>query len=269
MHLLFRLLGLAGLLGLSMAASAALVTEFDANQAIERSQAVVGQELGEYALLDRYENPVSLADLRGKPLVLSFIYTSCHHVCPTLTRSLKNAVEVARDALGEDSFNIVSVGFDAAVDTPERMRVFAAQQGVDMPQWRFLSASPEAISQLADDAGFTWFASPKGFDHLTQTSIVDAEGRVYRQLYGTEVVVPSFVEPLKTLVWGREANPVTVDGWINSVKLFCTVYDPTSGIYRFDYSIVIAAVVGGLCLFAVAVFLVRAWRGSRVTRPVG
>ena len=110
MHLLFRLLVLAGLLGLTMAASAAQVTEFDANQAIERSQAVVGQELGEYALLDRYENPVSLADLRGKPLVLSFIYTSCHHVCPTLTRSLKNAVEVARDALGEDSFNIVSVG---------------------------------------------------------------------------------------------------------------------------------------------------------------
>jgi len=39
----------------------------------------------------------------------------------------------------------------------------------------------------------------------------------------------------------------------------CTVYDPASGRYRFDYSLIIAFVLGLACLGAVAVFVVRAW----------
>ena len=46
------------------------------------------------------------------------------------------------------------------------------------------------------------------------------------------------------------------------MKLLCTVYDPAVGRYRFDYSIFVAAGVGLLCLGAVGVFLVRAWRES-------
>jgi hypothetical protein len=139
---------------------------------------------------------VSLAGYRGKPLVVSLIYTSCYHVCPTITQSLAHAVEVAEEALGEASFQVATVGFDAAVDSPERMATFAREQGIDHPGWRFLSADAATIEELSTALGFIFYRSPKGFDHLTQTTIIDSGGTVYRQVYGDTFPAPRLVEPL-------------------------------------------------------------------------
>ncbi len=237
-------------------------SEFDASAALEYSQGVIGQAVGDYALVDRRGEPVRLSQFRGRPLVVSLIYTSCYHTCPTLTRQLARVVAVAREALGEDSFTVVTIGFDAPTDSPGRMRVFARERGVDDPGWFFLSADAPTIEALAKDLGFVYFRSPKGFDHLTQTTVLDAQGRVYRQVYGEMLDPPALVEPLKELVFGAGSGTHTVAGWIKGVRLFCTIYDPSTGRYRFDYSIFMAALAGTLSLGGIAVFLIRAWRES-------
>jgi len=192
------------------------------------------------------------------------IYTSCHHVCPMITRSLADTVRIARDALGEDAFSIVSVGFDWQVDTPERMRQFAVQQGVDAePDWYFLASDPATIDALAEDLGFIYFASAKGFDHLAQTTIVDRDGVVYRQIYGARVETQALVEPLKQLVFATPGDASLATHWVNTLKLFCTVYDPNTDRYRFDYSIFLTIVIGILCLGAVAGFVIREWKTAR------
>ena len=48
--------------------------------------------LGEHELLDRNERWVRLSSWRGKPLLVSFIYTGCFQVCPTNTKALEQAV---------------------------------------------------------------------------------------------------------------------------------------------------------------------------------
>jgi len=96
--------------------------------------------------------------------------------------------------------------------------------------------------------GFTYFASPKGFDHITQTTILDARGRVVLQVYGEDFAPPLIVEPLKKLVWGQNLDRRSLQGLANTVKLFCTIYDPTSGRYRFDYSLIVNIIAGGLAL---------------------
>ena len=58
-------------------------------------------------------------------MVLSLIYTSCYHICPTVTTNLARIVNIAREALGEDSFSVLTIGFDTPVDTPDRMREFS------------------------------------------------------------------------------------------------------------------------------------------------
>ena len=95
---------------------------------------------------------------------------------------------------------------------------------------------------------------------MAQVSIVDAQGRVYRQIYGDRFEPPALVEPLKELIWGLDAAPSVIDRWVDNVRLFCTIYDPSVGRYRFDYSIFAAIIIGFLCLAAIGVFLVRAWR---------
>ena len=237
-------------------------TSFSEKAALARSQAAVGTVVGNHWLVDSGGRSVSLATFRGRPVVISLIYTSCYHICPMLTNHLAEVVEVARDALGEDSFTVLTIGFDTPIDTPGRMRLFAKERGIELSDWYFLSSDAATMEALTRDLGFTYFPSPKGFDHLSQTTVIDAEGRLYRQVYGERFEAPSLVEPLKQLVFGEDADPTTLTGWLNGVRLFCTVYDPSSGRYRFDYSIFVAIAVGFVSLTSIGVFVVRAWRQS-------
>lgn len=236
---------------------------FDAQKAFARSQSAIGVRLDDHRFVDTRGRNVGIGDLRGRPLVLSLVYTSCPDTCSVVTRNLASTVRAARRALGEESFSVATVGFDHRFDTPEQMRMYADRQGVAMPDWSFLSGDPTTLERLLDQLGFTYVESPRGYDHLAQTTVIDDQGRVYRQIYGDSFPVPFLVEPLKEIALGRPAGPSVLGDWVERVKLLCTVYDPSAGRYRFDYSIFVAAGVGVLCLGAVGAFVVRAWREGR------
>ena len=240
--------------------------EYNEQAALEKSQAAIGQTVGHYVFLDGSGKRVSLESMRGKPLLLSLIYTSCYHICPTLTTDLARIVRIARDALGDDSFSVLTVGFDTQNDTPDRMRQFARERGIEINDWHFVSATPETMQQLAGDVGFSYFSTAKGFDHMIQATLIDADGKVYRQIYGMAPEPPALVEPLKEILYGKQVKASPIGGWINNIKLFCTVYDPTTGAYHFDYSPFISVGIGILALGSVAVFIVRAWRKSTPPR---
>lgn len=235
---------------------------YDPDAALAVSQAALGNEIGELEFRDVYGEPVTTKSLRGKPLVVSLVYTSCHHICPMITRNLAKTQSIAREALGERAFNVITVGFDSAVDTPDRMRMFAAGQGIDEPNWYFLSGNDASVAALSETTGFQFVRSAKGFDHLLQTTIVDAEGRVYRQVYGQTFDAPALVEPLKELVYDTPREASLVRHWVDRFRLFCTVFDPNSGRYAFDYSILMTIVTGILSLGAIAFFIVNEWRRS-------
>ena len=249
---------------LLLASLPALANDYDRESALDISQSAIGEAIGAHTLRDIHGQTFELESLKGRPVVVSMIYTSCHHVCPTITRTLAEGVDAAREALGEDSFSVVSIGFDWKVDTPERMRQFAAQQGVARdPEWHFLAGDPSTIDALAADLGFIFYESSKGFDHLAQTTIIDRDAVVYRQVYGANLGKQAIVEPLKELVFDTPAGESLVTHWMNTLKLFCTVYDPNSDRYRFDYSIILALIIGVLCLGSIAIFIVREWRTAR------
>jgi protein SCO1/2 len=180
-----------------------------------------------------------------------------------ITRNIAAKAEIAREALGEDSFSIISVGFDWIVDTPEQMRIYASTREIDVPGWHFLSGDEHSVDKLSAAVGFQFFPGATGFDHLSQTTIVDKDGKVYRQVYGADFDAQAFVEPLKELVFDTPREAGVVEHWVDTFKLFCTVYDPNTGRYQFDYSIFMTIVVGILCLGAILIFIVREWRRAR------
>jgi protein SCO1/2 len=249
---------------LLLVAAASPAQEYDKDSALTISQAAIGTRLDNYRLRDAHGQAFDLNQFRGRPLVVSMIYTSCHHVCPMITRNLVDNVDVAREALGDDAFSVVTIGFDWKVDSPERMRQFAVQQGAaGLPNWRFLAADATTIDALGENLGFLFYPSAKGFDHLAQTTIVDRNGVIYRQLYGVDITTQALVEPLKELVFDTPRSAGLVEHWVSTFKLFCTVYDPNSDRYRFDYSIFMTIAVGLLCLGAIATFIIREWRNAR------
>jgi protein SCO1/2 len=232
---------------------------YDPDRALQISQGAVGSTIGDYELTDHLGAPVRLrSDHAGRPLVISMIFTSCHHVCPTTTKHLATAVEVAREALGADSFDVVTIGFDTARDTPEAMGAFARRQGVNEPRWRFLSADQSTIEQISSDLGFIFFPTARGFDHLNQSTIIDRDGAVYSQVYGVTFEIPWLVEPLKDLVFNRPSSAGhLVAGLVDRIKLFCTVYDPTTGRYRFDNSLFVRAAAGLVFILGLVFYLFR------------
>ncbi len=241
--------------------------KFEKSSALVTSQGAIGHVTGDYTFYDRQQRKVLLSSYRGKPLIISLIFTSCHHICPTTTQNLANVVKLAQEVLGEDSFNIVSIGFDVQNDTPDAMRNFAIQQGVDeIPGWEFLSADAPTINALTGELGFQFFPSAGGFDHLIQTSLIDAEGAVYRQVYGTKFNTPLLVDPLKELVFGRPVKGSLVTSIHNRIRLFCTVYDPASGRYIFDYSLFVGMIIGFIILISISIWLVREWRKSATSK---
>lgn len=239
------------------------------DQALRLSQRAVGQVVGEYTLTDSEGRPVRLSSLRGKPLLVSFIYTGCFSVCPATTRTLKRAVESAMGALGPDSFNVASIGFNVPFDTPAALRTFAGQQGVYFPNWLFLSPDAQTLEGLARDLGFSYAGSAGGFDHITQVTILDRQGRVYRQVYGDSFPLPQLVGPLRELLTGSPPADESVAGFIERVRLLCTVYDPTTGRYRYKYSILFEIFGGLMGLSAMLIFLLVELRKTRRMRGAG
>ena len=251
-------------LGLALACAAAPAAALDYDVAMKQSRAAVGRAPADYAFTATDGRRVRLADFRGKPLVVSFVYTGCGQVCPTATRFLDQAVRQAAQALGSDAFNVATIGFNLPFDNPAAMRDFARHQGVARAHWQFLSPDPGSVDRLTGEFGFAYEASTGGFDHVTQLSVVAADGRIVQQIYGDAFDPKLLVASLRSAIAGAPLAPQDLSDLVTRVRILCTVYDPRTGTYRLDYSLFIEIFAGLTVLGATLHFLVREWRRQKL-----
>ncbi len=250
-------------LGAALARTASAETTLESSAVLERSQRVIGTPVGDYAFRTTDGRPLRLAQLRGRPVLVSFVYTACSQVCPTTTRFLANAVTEADRMLGPGRYAVVTIGFNYPYDTPAAMAAFARSQGIDRRDWHFLSPEAGVVEGVTRDLGFSYAASAGGFDHLTQVTLLDAEGRVAAQVYGENFDIPMLVSPLKALLTNAPLPAITVAHVVERVRLLCTVYDPRSGRYRLDYRLVLELLVGFSIIVATLGYLLREWQRHR------
>ena len=251
--------------GALLSAPAAARQDFDQGAALAASQAVIGHQIGDYRLRDAEGKNLRLSTLRGKPLVVNFVYTGCFQVCPTATRALESAVGDAQRELGADAFRVATIGFNLPFDTPEAMKDFARRQGVQDPNWIFLSPEADSLRGLVADFGFRYQATAAGFDHLLQVTIVDAQGRVYRQLYGN-VSGAQLAAPLRALLKSEPELPVQTS-LLDKLRLVCSVYDPATGAYVFNAAYFVEMIIGTVIIALGIAVVVIEWRRRHGPRP--
>ena len=127
---------------------------------------------------------------------------------------------------------------------------------------RRLKKAVEAASEVLDADSF--HVVTIGFDHITQVTVIDRDGMIYRQVYGEMFELPWLVEPLKELVFNRpQSAGHLVAGLFDRIRLFCTVYNPNTGRYEFDYSIFIQTAIGLMVLLSVFAYLLREYLQAR------
>ncbi|MFK3650796.1 SCO family protein [Lysobacter enzymogenes] len=101
--------------------------------------------------------------LSDKVVLINVVFTRCPSACPLMTQHLKAVRRQLGDRFGRQ-VRFLSLSVDPAYDTPQAMKRFAAQQGVDEPGWRFLVADEATTRAVLGRLG-QW--SDKAEDHTT------------------------------------------------------------------------------------------------------
>jgi protein SCO1/2 len=153
-----------------------------------------------FALTSQDGVPVALADLYGKVVAVTFIYTACPDICPMLTQKM---VQV-QDELGSNfgsKVAFVSISLDPEHDTPEVLKDYAEFWGAKAQGWTFLTGSPEAVRDVTRRYGVFFAKKEDGsVDHSQLTTLVDAEGQMRVQYLGARFDPEEFRQDLMSLV---------------------------------------------------------------------
>ena len=118
----------------------------------------------------------SMFDLRGKVVVLNFVFTRCTDACPLATYKMVGIQDALGEQFSRDVF-FVSVTVDPAHDTPEVLLDYARSLGSDLSGWAYLTGSPATIRDVARKYGvFHRRHSDGEVEHNLLTSLVDRGG---------------------------------------------------------------------------------------------
>jgi protein SCO1 len=146
---------------------------------------------------------ISLADLRGKVVAVTFIFTLCTATCPVLTPMMS----LVQDQLGPDFGSKVvfaSITVDPERDSPEMLKMYAQMYGADVAGWSFLTGPPPVIQDLT--RRYSVFASKNAngdIEHSFLTSIVDRRGVLRVQYLGVRFDPEEFRRDLVSLMKER------------------------------------------------------------------
>jgi protein SCO1 len=152
-----------------------------------RTSAVSASVLTDAKLVDQNGAAVSLASLKGKPLVVDFIYTSCPGPCLMETAKLANVALRLGTDLGS-KVTIVSISVDPEHDGPKQLLDYSRQQGADEKGWYFLTGGPADVDRALAGFKLSRQIEPDGsVGHLVDMMLIGPDGRLVRE-YNGEVV---------------------------------------------------------------------------------
>jgi protein SCO1 len=136
--------------------------------------------LPDLRLTDQYGKQVSLASLKGKPVLFDFIYTTCPGPCLMLTSRMRLIAKRLGPMLGSKAW-FVSVTVDPEHDGPAQLLDYAKQQDANRNGWLFLTGSPADVERLMAQFNLIRQREADGtVDHVLEIFLVGPDGK---QLY--------------------------------------------------------------------------------------
>jgi protein SCO1 len=154
----------------------------------------------DFVLLNQDNQSFDSAKLRGKVIVLNFIFTTCTDVCPIFTANLAQLQRKLNDRYGADLF-FVSVTTDPEVDSPQVLRAYAQRYGADFKNWAFLTGSEAQLKPVWKRFGVRVINKARGLvQHTSLTTAIDRQGVRRFNYFGEKWPLKDLERDLLTLL---------------------------------------------------------------------
>ena len=145
-----------------------------------------GAEVPDYGLTNQSDQPIHLAQYRGKTLLLTFIYTRCPipDYCTLMSQNFAQIEsELAKDPELYKKTHLLSISIDPDYDTPAVLRSYgAAHTGKytdeKFAHWEFATGTKDQVKGIAQFFGLRYFADQDQIVHGLRTVIINPEGKV-------------------------------------------------------------------------------------------
>lgn len=144
-------------------------------------------DLSGVELRNQNDEAVTFDALRGKPALLTFIYTRCPmpEMCPATTLRFQE-VQKALSPEERGRVRLIAVSFDPAYDTPEVLADYAELWGVDDSVWSLLTGDQESILRVASAYGVWYEEAEDGtFRHAMYSMVLFPDGALHQVLPGS------------------------------------------------------------------------------------
>lgn len=127
-----------------------------------------GLRAPDFTLTNQDGERISMKSFRGRPVIVTFLYTTCEDTCPLQAQTVRGAL----DELGED-VPAIAVAVDPPRDTPERARAFLSEQRA-LGRLDFVLGSRVELRRVWD--GF--YVRPQSVtqEHNARFTLVDEKG---------------------------------------------------------------------------------------------
>jgi protein SCO1 len=127
-----------------------------------------GVRAPDFRLRDQHGRPVSMAALRGRPAVVTFLYTTCEETCPAQAQQIK----LGLDRLGRD-VPVLGISVEPETDTPANAHRFLRKQGM-VDRMDFVLGSRRELERVWK--GFAIQPQLPDAEHQARTVLIDARG---------------------------------------------------------------------------------------------
>lgn len=159
----------------------------------------------DFTLQDADGKAVSRADLRGKVVVLHFIYAGCPDVCPLHADRIAEIQEMVNKTPMTEQVQFITITTDPKNDTPDVLRAYGPAHGLDAVNWVFLTTTPDqpedATRRLAEAHGHKFTKTEDGYQvHSVVTHIFDKQGRWRANFHGLRFEPTNLVLFINALV---------------------------------------------------------------------
>ena len=151
-----------------------------------------GEKAPDFTLVTPEGNVFTLGtDGRGRPILLTFIFTSCPGACPLVVDECLEAARAAGKGRPEkDRPYVVAVSFDPDVDTPQHLRAHMKENKFKSSEIVFLTGSRGAVDRAVHDWEVNVGRDDKGdIFHGFQTAVIDRAGTIVSRWYGAGIDV--------------------------------------------------------------------------------